>query len=178
MGKRIEYFNKSYDFIARVIKIFLFVLVLCVVWNKVDVKKSVSKLIEQYTPFVLENNEQQHVTNKKQGIVLETMEQQYGMNKKQQGLQENNKTVFRLDPLYVYQGEKPVFKLDKVYSNEDEQLQIEEALVLNKLDDQKLIQYREHDYRILGIKQYIGLLISSSGARGPIMQGISLKRIN
>ena len=152
MKRCFKNFNETYNFLARVSKLLLLVavvVVVCVKWPEIDLDESARRLVEQETPLALQSEKPPTAAREPER-----------------------------DPIFVYQTNEPTLKLERAYLSTEGELLVDEALVVGSPDFGEPFEYRGRSYRVSQIREYIGLLVSNRGSRGPVLRGITFVPAN
>ena len=157
LGRWLETFNRVFDFLARLIKLGLFIVAILLLswrWSYVDWSRTATELIKKYTPV--------QVQEPPTSATSTTISVQL------------TPPVARppIDYLGVYQFGQLVFTTDKPYEVREDTVVFEKLLQKGRPDFDKNFLYAGAEIKITAINEYIGLLVSGGSVEGPVLRGV------
>ena len=154
--KVIETFNTLYDVLARIIKIFLFIIVIVILFWRfpyIDWNSTSRAIVSQNSPIKFENP----------------------VNEIPLKISNNNHTEQpsnKIDYLNIMQFGQIIFSVDKPYDITSETIIFDKLLLKGRPDYDKPFLYGEVEIKIIKINEYIGMLVSGSAVQGPLLRGV------
>ena len=183
-GKFVNNFNAFYEFSSRLVKVLLFLVILgIVIWklSGIDLKGTSSKLINNYTPIVLQplsSSPMEDKNAKDSALPVQPSRPTDTIHRLSPNPSLISEQTVKTDYLAVYQFGQLIFTVDKPYAISGDLLTFDKLLLKGEPNYHKPFLYGGVEIRITQIKEYIGLLISGNSVEGPVLKGVSCRVIH
>ena len=146
MGKKFDKFSYCFDFLSKIIKLLLVLLVLVLIfwkWPYIDWQSTTDEFIAEQTPLKIATTAS--LTSTDTEVV---------------------------DYSNIYQNSKIIFTVDKPYDVSEKRFTIDKMVIKGRPNYKQPFLYAGAKIKIVHINEQIGLLITGRGAEGPVLKGI------
>ncbi len=164
-------FNATYDFVARLMKMLVVIVVLALLmwkWPLIDWRGTSSQLIAKNSPFQVRGAEPAPPTATEPGPPT----QQVPAQPPPPQATAPEPTVHEKDYLNIYQFGQLVFTTDKPYEIKGRTIVFDKLLLKGRPEYDKPFLYVGVEIKVTHINEYVGLLVSGSAVEGPVLMGV------